>query len=67
MSLTALRQAALASRRTYTVGSTQLTADSKRSDIAGVQDGRISERRPDGAPSVSLEPHWQASIDIATD
>ena len=62
MSFTALRQAALASRRTYTVGS-QLSAEPKRTDSG--QDSRLSDRRPDS--SIQLEPHWQASIESATD
>lgn len=66
MSLTALRQAALSSRRTYTMGE---KLEAKRPD--GDQDARKdswgdrTRREADG--SVAVEPHWWAMIELATD
>ena len=61
MSLTALRQAALTSRRTYTVGE---KIEAKRPD--GGHDPRGDRSRAEGA-SVPVEPHWWATIELATD
>lgn len=65
MSLTALRQAAFSARRTYTVGA---SAEIKRPD--GGEASRKERPRKDTnieGVSIPLEPHWQASIDAATD
>ena len=68
MSLSALRQAAFSARRTYTVGS---SAEIKRPDGGEAsRHGRNERARKDTnieGVSIPLEPHWQASIDAATD
>jgi hypothetical protein len=65
MPLTALRHAAFSARRTYTVGS---SVDGKRPDGS---DGARSDRAHNDTSSedlsIALEPHWEASIDAATD
>ena len=62
MSLTALRQAALSSRRTYTVGE---KLEAKRPD--GDKDARGDRTRREADGSVAVEPHWWAMIELATD
>ena len=63
MSLTAVRHAAFSARRTYTVGG---TVDVKRPDSETSSAERRTGESDDGA-TVALEPHWQASIESATD
>lgn len=63
MSLTALRQAAFAASRTYTVGG---SVEAKRSDGEAPRADR-SRKEIDGDGAVVLEQHWQDSIDAATD
>jgi hypothetical protein len=65
MSLTALRQAAFSARRTYTVGSSVEIKRPDGGDSSRSERGRI-DTDVDGV-AVPLEPHWQASIDAATD
>lgn len=64
MSFTALRQAAFGARRIYTVGG---AADSRRGEKGGSE---IKTDRPSTDPSATtdaLEPHWQETIESATD
>jgi hypothetical protein len=62
MSFTALRHVALSSRRTYTVGE---KFEAKRPD--GEKDTRADRVRREADGSVAVEPHWLASIELATD
>jgi hypothetical protein len=63
MSFTALRQAAFGARRIYTVGG---AADAKLGEKGG-SDMQTDRTRSDTKPSITLEPHWQAAIESATD
>ncbi len=71
MSFTALRQAAFGARRTYTIGG---VGDSKLAEKGG-SEPRIATasapsdrtRTESNRPTITLEPHWQAAIESATD
>jgi hypothetical protein len=64
MSFTALRQAAFGARRIYTVGG---AAEAKRAEKGGSEAQTDPGRSDASKPPVTLEPHWQAAIESATD
>ena len=70
MPLTALRHAAFSSRRLYTVGASGDSSgsrDSERTRALNMDDRNERLRSSSGELIVPLEPHWQASIESATD
>jgi hypothetical protein len=66
MPLTALRHAAFSARRLYTVGGSN-DAGGPDNDRGLADDRKERMRTSSGEVIVPLEPHWQASIESATD
>jgi hypothetical protein len=65
MSFTALRHVAMSSRRTYTVGD---KLEAKRPEGAiETRAAARAERTREADGSIAVEPHWLASIELATD